>query len=128
MKQDNSSPSFLVFEQDHFVLSDISELLSDNFADTRVVMLNDLESLSAVLATTLGEKAVIISALPEEIVAASGKLEKSKGDVVAIMITDASDLALDVNFPCTVVVRPFSTAMLLDAIKTVIGNLPSFQS
>jgi DNA-binding NarL/FixJ family response regulator len=110
--------SFVVYEEDQFVTADILEMLAQSFPEEPVHVVADIGEFSDLLIqATKPMVAIVGSRLPD--VDTADQIGAKRHAVV--VISDSKVLPEKVDGIYKTVGRPFSSHMLLEAIRTVIS-------
>ena len=118
--------SFHVWQRNEFVQSDISESLTGAFQERRVFVYNVIESLlEAVLAAS--EPVVAIISRPEDEALETLRDLVNDGRARVIVTSEPDDREGFSNDAFHFLPLPFSSPMLINAVRSATSDLPSYR-
>lgn len=116
---------FIVVEGDPFVRADISEALAEEFPSEDVAMLESVKELDGHRTRPSADTVLIVSTNEQETLPA---LPDPFGKSRTVFIVDHSELLIPAPDNQTYLQRPFSSATLIAAVRTVLSDPPEGRS
>jgi len=116
---------FLVYEEDILVKADIIEMLSQHFPDCPVATLHRLDELGEVVLQAAQPLVAVLSAKLPEI---DRQFAEAASRHAVVMVSDQG-AELPAHLPrWQTVSKPFSSDMLIDAVRSALSSLQSAPS
>ncbi len=109
---------FLVFEPDPIVRADICETLMAEFADQIVIVAETAQSFQGLVAGLADPVVAVLSMSKEEGMAAVAELSAMTRDTRIVLIGDGLATDAAPAMASAYLQKPFTTKILVDAIKT----------
>lgn len=118
-----SSITFLIYETDPFILSDIEETLASSFPGYPVRVLDAVSDLTELQKSEADRSVLVVSADRETLCSLSKSVADITHQIGLVVISEAQSAMKELGVACRFVSRPFKSETIVDAVRDVLSTL-----